>query len=179
MHDTLLAVSGVLGGSGGGGGGGSDLPAVTSADNGKVLTVVNGSWGKSPANFETFEVTGTVTGDVTGGDITLNKTFGEILTAFNSGKNVIIKYIRDDEFEEEYGCGYNVLAYERVMSAHRFALKSTDLSGEPTISSYSGSISTIGMYGEICAYVTPEEQTPEDVDAAQLVYTYAEPGAEE
>lgn len=33
--------------SSGGGGGGSDLPAVTSADNGKVLTVVNGTWDKA------------------------------------------------------------------------------------------------------------------------------------
>lgn len=31
----------------GGGGGGSDLPAVTAADNGDVLTVVNGAWGKA------------------------------------------------------------------------------------------------------------------------------------
>lgn len=29
---------------GGGGGGGSDLPSVTSSDNGKVLSVVNGAW---------------------------------------------------------------------------------------------------------------------------------------
>lgn len=29
---------------GGGGGGGSDLPAVTAADNGKFLRVVNGAW---------------------------------------------------------------------------------------------------------------------------------------
>lgn len=33
-----------------GGGGGSDLPAVTSADNGKVLKVINGAWDKGEAS---------------------------------------------------------------------------------------------------------------------------------
>lgn len=33
--------------SGGGGGGGSDLPEVTDADNGDVLTVVDGEWSKA------------------------------------------------------------------------------------------------------------------------------------
>lgn len=33
--------------NGGGGGGGSDLPEVTSADNGDLLGVVNGEWGKT------------------------------------------------------------------------------------------------------------------------------------
>ena len=35
----------------GGGGGGSDLPVVTSSDNGKVLGVVDGEWGPSVAGF--------------------------------------------------------------------------------------------------------------------------------
>ena len=48
MNDiSLLAIMQKLVDSGGGGGGGqSDLPSVTNADNGKVLKVINGSWGK-------------------------------------------------------------------------------------------------------------------------------------
>lgn len=37
----------ILGKKSAGGGGGSSLPAVTSADNGDVLTVVNGAWDKA------------------------------------------------------------------------------------------------------------------------------------
>lgn len=39
-------------GGGGGGGGGADLPDVTSADNGKVLSVVSGEWNKADAPKE-------------------------------------------------------------------------------------------------------------------------------
>lgn len=51
-----------------GGGGGSGLPAVTEADNGKILGVVNGAWGAMDAggggssDFSTAEVTVTVNG---------------------------------------------------------------------------------------------------------------------
>lgn len=39
-----------------GGGGGSDLPAVTSDDNGKVLAVVEGDWDKADAKSEVVTV---------------------------------------------------------------------------------------------------------------------------
>jgi len=41
----------IIGGGGGGGGGGSDLPAVTSDDNGDVLTVVEGEWAKAASKI--------------------------------------------------------------------------------------------------------------------------------
>ncbi|MBO5971166.1 MAG: hypothetical protein J6S14_22050 [Clostridia bacterium] len=44
LNDALILA---LSGSGGGGGGGSDLPSVTSADNGDVLQVKSGAWAKS------------------------------------------------------------------------------------------------------------------------------------
>lgn len=100
--------------SGSGGGGGADLPAVTTDDNGKVLSVVNGEWDKANApkelpsvsNGDNGKVLSVVNGtwakaDPQGGAllvqgaysnqiITLNKTFGEIATAYTSGKPVII-----------------------------------------------------------------------------------------
>ena len=62
------------------GGGGSSLPPVTSADNGDVLTVVNGAWDKAvPA--------GGVSGLLVFDDVTglLNKTFGDILSLVENG----------------------------------------------------------------------------------------------
>lgn len=41
--------------AGGGGGGGSDLPEVTSEDNGKILEVVEGEWSKSTINIEDID----------------------------------------------------------------------------------------------------------------------------
>lgn len=62
----------------GGGGGGSDLPAVTAADNGDVLTVVNGAWDKAaPSGGGVLVVHNT--------DGTLDKTWQEIYDAMISG----------------------------------------------------------------------------------------------
>ena len=73
----------------GGGGGGSDLPEVTSDDNGDVLTVVDGAWGKAaPAasGLEFFVVKMDVTINMSGEFVsaTCDKTFSEISTAFNA-----------------------------------------------------------------------------------------------
>ena len=46
------------------GGGGSSLPAVTAADNDKLLTVVNGAWDKATAAKELPAVTGTNNGQI-------------------------------------------------------------------------------------------------------------------
>ena len=46
--------------NGGGGGGGSDLPAVTSADNGDLLGVVNGAWSKTDPPYSVTETMQTV-----------------------------------------------------------------------------------------------------------------------
>lgn len=50
----------------GGGGGGSSLPPVTSADNGDVLAVVNGAWGKSEPPSGLPDVTASDNGKVLG-----------------------------------------------------------------------------------------------------------------
>ena len=72
----------------------NELPTVTSTDNGKVLTVVSGKWKKAePSGGGAFAITATTEDDVT----TLNKTWTEIKTAFDSGQNVIIA----DETSEE------------------------------------------------------------------------------
>jgi hypothetical protein len=66
-----------------GGGGGSALPAVTSADNGKMLTVVDGAWA---ADDNRFVVTLTPTAaDYSG---TMDKTVGEIREAWQDGKSI-------------------------------------------------------------------------------------------
>ena len=69
-------------------GGGSSLPAVTSEDNGDVLTVVEGAWDKaSPSGGGgNFVVTFTTEDYST---VTVDKTYAEIISAFNSGANVV------------------------------------------------------------------------------------------
>ena len=72
--------------AGSGGGGGSSLPSVTSADNGDVLTVVEGAWAKAdPPTAETLVVTFTASGGVYSAD----KTLSEINTAWATNKNII------------------------------------------------------------------------------------------
>lgn len=69
------------------GGGGSGLPDVTSADNGKVLGVVNGAWDKTTAEGGApFIATYTITGRNQDGSYSLScdKTDNEIIAAFSS-----------------------------------------------------------------------------------------------
>ena len=68
-----------------GSGGGSSLPAVTSADNGSVLTVVNGDWDKAGATspIEVIEFTVSESG------ISTVKTAGEIKALVDSGKYLV------------------------------------------------------------------------------------------
>jgi hypothetical protein len=69
-----------------GSGGGSALPAVTSDDNGKMLTVVDGAWA---AADNRFVVTCTPTAQDYSG--TMDKTPSEIDEAWNSGKSIWFK----------------------------------------------------------------------------------------
>lgn len=66
-------------------GGGSELPEVTSADNGDVLTVVEGAWGKANANLAVNinKTTKGYEGGITNDDI---------VAAINAGKNVTLNY---------------------------------------------------------------------------------------
>lgn len=68
----------------GGGGGGSELPAVTSDDNGDVLTVVEGEWAKAPPSGGVL-VCNFAFADET---ITCDKTLAEINTAVQAGQFV-------------------------------------------------------------------------------------------
>lgn len=79
----------------GGGGGGSDLPSVTAADNGKVLSVVNGAWAA-----DSMIVNVVLDLDTN----TLNRTWQEIYNATVSGKIVILcrDVISDPGVEEHH-----------------------------------------------------------------------------
>lgn len=100
-------------------GGGATLPEVTSADNGKVLTVVEGEWNKAEPSTEIFYVD--VTEDST--KRICNKTYGEIRNAFFGGKIVIFRYaIADDTV-------YSILrrVLERDESSYWFRTIDTDV----------------------------------------------------
>ena len=71
----------------------SGLPEVTSADNGMVLTVVEGEWNKADPSTEIFYVD--VTEDST--KRICNKTYGEIRNAFFGGKIVIFRHVIADD----------------------------------------------------------------------------------
>lgn len=77
-----------------GGGGGSDLPAVSAADNGDVLTVVNGVWDKAaPGGGGGGGVLFVnATDDPVNHTYTLNKTAKEVIDAYLAGQTVIVSY---------------------------------------------------------------------------------------
>ena len=82
-----------------GGGGGSDLPAVSAADNGDVLTVVNGAWDKAApgggggGGSSVFIVNATL--DEALGLNVLDKTAGEIIEAFDNSLVIIKRQLVD------------------------------------------------------------------------------------
>ena len=74
---------------GGGGGGGSDLPEVTSADEGKVLKVnASGEWATGQDDGERFVITLTQSGS----GMVADKTFAEIKAAYEAGKTCVVRY---------------------------------------------------------------------------------------
>lgn len=73
------------GGGGGGGGGGSELPAVTSDDNGKVLGVVEGEWAVANAGGGLV-----VNATIEGNTVTMDKTWQEIFDAVSAGMSVVL-----------------------------------------------------------------------------------------
>lgn len=98
-------------------GGGSDLPDVTSDDNGDVLTVVNGEWNKATpsGSSDAFEVNFTLVYDSETGAVTVtcDKTFSEISAAFTANKKiyawlndtdwVAYSVLNAHDFDAEYG----------------------------------------------------------------------------
>lgn len=79
MDAVTLAMIKALGGSG------SSLPSVTSADNGKVLGVVDGEWAASEQGKK-FIVTATPTSPDYSG--TMDKTVAEINAAYEAGQEI-------------------------------------------------------------------------------------------
>lgn len=76
--------------------GGGSLPAVTSDDNGDVLTVVEGTWAAaapSGGGSDIFVVTYTDNS----GTVTSDKTLAEIYTAIQAGKAVSAKMVGEGE----------------------------------------------------------------------------------
>lgn len=73
----------------GGGGGGASLPAVTDADNGDVLTVVEGAWGKAAPSGGGLLVEVTYH-DVENPYYTMNKNYDEITGAIAHGTMPVI-----------------------------------------------------------------------------------------
>lgn len=68
------------------GSGGGGLPDVTADDNGDVLTVVNGAWGKAAPSGGGGVLAISATYDSDTEMMTLDKTFGEISAAFVAGQ---------------------------------------------------------------------------------------------
>ena len=67
-------------------GGGSDLPAVTADDNGDILGVAEGAWGKvAPVSYAPYDVPFSVTiGEQT--TATTTATYADVIAAHNDGK---------------------------------------------------------------------------------------------
>lgn len=71
-----------------GGGSGSSLPAVTSDDNGKLLTVVDGAWDKAEASNNLVNIDATYTDS---GTISFpNKTLGDLYELILENKEVVV-----------------------------------------------------------------------------------------
>ena len=105
LSDVIEAIE-----SGGGGGG---LPAVTSDDNGDVLTVVEGAWAKAtPSGGGVFIVNLNETIVDNTSTWTSDKTYAQIKDAFESGKN-IIGYVTHGELYDDFG-DFNVYQFSGI-----------------------------------------------------------------
>jgi len=92
---------------------GSNLPAVTSDDNGDVLTVVEGAWAKAaPSGGGAFYVDMTVEGRT----YTSEKTYQEIEDAYNAGSVVIGRY--QNSYEQDVLVPLAKIGYDSDQSAY-------------------------------------------------------------
>lgn len=91
MEDTGKTIALIKALSGGGGA----LPAITDADNGKVLTANSGVWGAQEPIGKKFIVTLTPTAlDYSG---TMDKTVAEINAAYEAGQEIWFKVGTEEE----------------------------------------------------------------------------------
>ena len=110
--------------------GGSDLPAVTSDDNGDVLTVVDGAWNKAAPSgssdvflFTIDENTGAA-----------NKTWNEFKAALGQGKIVLYSW------EDENSAGQTgIIAAMRVTGAYGLFVEGQDISSDQPVAVASSS----------------------------------------
>lgn len=74
-----------------GGGGGSGLPDVTNADNGKVLKVAGGKWGKGDeTSYAPLQLTGVIDSSGESATLTLDTTASAIYEAAINGISLIV-----------------------------------------------------------------------------------------
>jgi len=83
---------------------GNVLPAVTATDNGDVLTVVEGAWGKATPSGGAYVITIT-DGEETGSKV-LDKNWTEINTAVRAGQIAIAVVTEDDDNDLSFSIGY-------------------------------------------------------------------------
>lgn len=105
------------------GGGGDGLPAVTSDDNGDVLTVVEGAWAKAQPSGGVSPLL--CTPSLSGSIFSLDKTFREIKEAFEAGAPIHIL----DELDGIYTTVTIIILQDRTVRddyGNRFVADSDD-----------------------------------------------------
>lgn len=83
----------------GGGGGGSSLPEVTSEDNGDVLQVIEGAWGKGPAPAadNDYIISANLVQGSGALSISSEITISDIIAANTAGKNIKLEITVSEE----------------------------------------------------------------------------------
>lgn len=97
------------------------LPAVTAADNGKVLRVVSSAWAAADmpsGGSSDFVITGTVTGET----LTTDKTYEQVQEAVQAGKRVTLKV-------NVYGIDFVLSQIGESSSGYLFATAATIVPG--------------------------------------------------
>lgn len=116
-------------------GGGSELPAVTSDDNGDVLTVVEGAWAKAVP----LPMVYMIPGDYGDGDVISHEYDDIFLKAFDEG--YIVLYVVDYTMDGSYGID---------LIAQVSTLNSISLTGKTTVAltegedGYTVSVTVVG-----------------------------------
>lgn len=102
------------------GGGGSGLPEVSDSDNGYILKVINGAWGKSMNVPDRFEIT--YDNESSGGSGEFDRTSAEIIEAIAAGKEIRFMIAKNAYLN---GVRYNTLD-DLVLSVDHYNLDSNN-----------------------------------------------------